>query len=106
MVHLNTKVAQSCLFAIPWTIQCLCLQCRTPGFDPWAGKIPGRRERLPTPVFWSGEFHGLENSMGFQRAEYDLATFTSFDSNLLCINCFDFFFFFAANIILDGKDYQ
>ena len=28
-------------------------------FDPWIGKIPWRRERLPTPVFWPGEFHGL-----------------------------------------------
>ena len=27
-------------------------------FDPWVGKIPWRRERLPTPVFWPGEFHG------------------------------------------------
>ena len=23
------------------------LQCRRPGFDPWIGKIPWRRERLP-----------------------------------------------------------
>jgi len=30
-----------------------------PGFDPWVGKIPWRRERLPTPVFWPREFHGL-----------------------------------------------
>ena len=30
-----------------------------PGFDHWVGKIPWRRERPPTPVFWSGEFHGL-----------------------------------------------
>ena len=30
-----------------------------PQFDPWVGKIPWRRERLPTPVFWPGEFHGL-----------------------------------------------
>ena len=29
------------------------------GFDPWVGKIPWRKERLPTPVFWSREFHGL-----------------------------------------------
>ena len=29
-----------------------------PGFDPWIGMIPWRRERLPTPVFWPGEFHG------------------------------------------------
>ena len=28
-----------------------------PGFDPWVGKIPWRRERLPTPVSWPGEFH-------------------------------------------------
>ena len=34
------------------------LQCRRPGFYPWVGKIPWRRERLPTPVFWLGEFHG------------------------------------------------
>jgi len=32
-----------------------------PGFNPWVGKIPWRRERLPTPVFWPGEFHGLYN---------------------------------------------
>ena len=25
----------------------------------WVGKIPWRREHLPTPVFWPGEFHTL-----------------------------------------------
>ena len=25
----------------------------------WVGKIPWRRERRPTPVFWPREFHGL-----------------------------------------------
>ena len=25
----------------------------------WVGKAPWRRERLLTPVFWPGEFHGL-----------------------------------------------
>ena len=34
------------------------LQCRRPGFDPCVRKIPWRKERLPTPVSWSGEFHG------------------------------------------------
>ena len=29
-----------------------------PGFDLWVGKIPWRREWLPTPVFFPGEFHG------------------------------------------------
>ena len=32
------------------------LQCERPGFDPWVGKIPWRRERLLTPGFWPGEF--------------------------------------------------
>ena len=45
------------------------LQCGRPGFDSWVGKIPWRRERLPIPVFWSGEFHGL--SMGLQRVRHD-----------------------------------
>ena len=27
------------------------LQSRKPGFDPWVGKIPWRRERQPTLVF-------------------------------------------------------
>ena len=30
---------------------------RRPGFHPWVGKIPWRRERLSTAVFWPGEFH-------------------------------------------------
>ena len=47
----------------------LCLQCGRPGFDPWLGKITWRRERLPTPIFWPGEFHGL--SMGSRRVRHD-----------------------------------
>ena len=38
------------------------LQCRRPWFDSWVRKIPWRRERLHTPVFWPGEFHGLYNA--------------------------------------------
>ena len=37
------------------------LQCRRPGFDPWVGKIPLRRERQPTPVFLPGELHGQKS---------------------------------------------
>ena len=33
--------------------------CGRPGVDPWVGTTPWRRKRLPTPVFWPGEFHGL-----------------------------------------------
>ena len=45
----------------------ICLQCRRPEFHPWVGKIPWRRERLPTPVFWPGEFHGLHSPWGFKE---------------------------------------
>ena len=46
------------------------------GFDPWVGKIPWRRERLPAPVFWPGEFHGLYSPWGSQRVEHNWVTFT------------------------------
>ena len=31
----------------------------------WVGKIPWRRECLPTPVFWPGEFHGQRSLAGY-----------------------------------------
>ena len=34
------------------------------GLDPWVRKIPWRRERLPTPVFLPGEFHGQRGLVG------------------------------------------
>jgi len=40
-----------------------------PGFNPWLGKIPGRRERLPIPVSWPGEFHGLHSSWGHKELD-------------------------------------
>ena len=48
-------------------------------FSSWAGKIHRRRDRLPTPVFWPGEFHGpyiYIESMKSQRVRHDSATFT------------------------------
>ena len=38
--------------------------CGRSGFNLWVEKIPWRRERLPTPVFWLGEFHGLYSPWG------------------------------------------
>ena len=40
-----------------------------PRFNPWVGKIPWRRERLPTPVFWPGEFHGLYSPWGCKELD-------------------------------------
>ena len=47
----------------------ICPQCGRPGFDPWVGKIPWRREWLPTPVFWPGEFHGLYRPCGRKESD-------------------------------------
>ena len=35
------------------------------GSIPWVGKISWRREWLPTPVFWPGEFHGQRSLVGY-----------------------------------------
>ena len=45
-------------------------------FPGWVGKIPWRRERLPTPVFWPGEFRGLYSPWS-HRIRHDWATLTS-----------------------------
>ena len=50
----------------------ICLQCGRPGFDPWVGKIPWRRESQPTPVFWPGEFHGLHSPWGSKELDTSL----------------------------------
>ena len=44
-------------------------------WESWVGKICWRREWLPTPVFWPGEFHGLCSSRG--RKESDLTEWLS-----------------------------
>ena len=65
-----------------------------PGFDLWVEKIPWRRERLPTPVFWPGEFHGPYSPWGHKESDIteQLSTHThicviyllaAFDSEML-----------------------
>ena len=43
----------------------VCLQCRTPRFNPWVGKIPWRRAWQPTPVFLPGESQGQRSLVGY-----------------------------------------
>ena len=35
----------------------------------WVGKIPWRRERLPTPVSWPAEIHGLYSPWGHKESD-------------------------------------
>ena len=39
------------------------------GSIPGLGRSPGEGERLPTPVFWPGEFHGLCSSWGHKESD-------------------------------------
>ena len=59
------------ILGLPWWLSFLriCLQWRRPGFDPWVRKIPWRKERLPMPVFWPGEFHGLYSPQGRKESD-------------------------------------
>jgi len=40
-----------------------------PVFYPWVGKIHWRRERIPSPVFWPGEFQGLNSPWGHKESD-------------------------------------
>ena len=59
--------SHSSFLGLPWWLrwQRILLQYGRPGFDPWVGKIPWRREQLPTPVFLPGEFHGQRSLAGY-----------------------------------------
>ena len=83
-------------------LQRICrLQCRRLGFDPWVGKIPWRRERLPTPIFLLGELYGERSLAGYSpwgQKESDTAERLSL-SYLLCrfaMAAIFFFFFFLT----------
>ena len=39
------------------------------GSIPGLGRYPWRRDRLPTPVFWPGEFHGLYSPWGCKELD-------------------------------------
>ena len=65
----------------PLVKQCFMVRSELPTmretwFDSWVGKSPWRRERLATPVFWPGEFHGLYSPWG-RRVGHNWRTLTS-----------------------------
>ena len=59
-----------------WIGSWIPLQCGSPGFHPWVGKIPWRRAWQPPPLFlpgesqWTEEPGGLQ-SMGLQRVGHN-----------------------------------
>ena len=55
------------------------------GLIPGLGKIPWRRERLPTPVFWPGEFHRLYSPWGRKELDMTETNSTKFTFNYLIL---------------------
>ena len=52
---------------LPWWLsrkESTC-QCRRHGFNPWVGKIPGRRKWQPTPVLLPWNSHGVKSLAGY-----------------------------------------
>ena len=78
------QATHSSILGLPlWlSLQRIYLQCRSPGFDPWVGKIPQRKGRLPTLVSWPGELnmdcivHGVTKSWT-QLSEFHFQIFKS-----------------------------
>ena len=64
---------------LPWCLswERICLQCGIPGFDPWVGKIPWRRNGNPLRYSSLGEFidctvHGVAESDTTKRLSLSL----------------------------------
>ena len=77
-------------FGVKWAFvvaQMVKNQNEKPGFDPWVGKIPWKREQLPTPVFWPRKFHGQRSLAGYSPwgcKESDTTERLSLSMTLIC----------------------
>ena len=78
--HFHTRLPVSIRYLI-W--ERIHLQCRKSWFVSWVGNIPWRRERLTTPVFRPGGFHGLYSPRG--RKELDMTEQLSLSSTFVCV---------------------
>ena len=76
----------ACSLWLSW--QRIRLQCGRPVLDPWVGKIPWRGERLSTPVFQLGEFHGLYSPWGLKESDTTerLSLLFTFHLTALCLS--------------------
>ena len=79
---------------------CSCRRPKRRGFNLWVGKIPWRRQWLPTPVFLPGEPHRQRSLVGYSpwgQKESDMT-----DVDLACIHVYIRKYSpFSKEIILD-----
>ena len=75
------KATHSSILGLPLWLSCwrICVQCGRPGFNPWFGKIPWRREKatdssiLVWIIPWA-EKPGRQQFMGLQRVRHNWVT--------------------------------
>ena len=61
-------------------------------WETWVGKIPWRKERLSTPVFWPGEFHRWVHGLPKSRTRLsDFHYTSSIDLGTVCLQVQDRF---------------
>ena len=94
------KVLRRYSFAIPLWLSWLriCLQCRRPGFNPWVGKIPWRREGYPL------QNSGLEKPMdsivhGVTESRIRLSDSLSFGASLVV----QWGYFYRSGLCVDPR---
>ena len=65
-------------------------------WETWVGKIPCRKERLSTPVFWPGEYHGAVH--GVPKSQTRLSDFHFHTHEFKCIMYSDVHGIFIFNV--------
>ena len=85
MWHNNTNVLHSTEL-VARAVKDL-LQCWRPGFNPWVGKIPWRREWLPTPGFLPRKSHGQWSLAGYSPWNHKELTQLSDWTTQAMLNC-------------------
>ena len=77
---------------LPWWLRwwSVCLQFRTPVFNPWVKKMPWRRKWQPTPVLLPGKFHGKGSLVSYspwgRRVGHNWATSLQELFGILCLS--------------------
>ena len=67
------------------------LQCGRPGFNPWVGKIPWRRNWQPTPVLLPRKFQGWRSLVGYSPwGHKELDTTEQLHFSLYCAKAYEF----------------
>ena len=68
-IHLPANIYEQVGFPVSSVGKESACNAEDPQFDSWVRKIPWRRERLPTTVFWPGELRGPYSPWGHKESD-------------------------------------